>query len=126
MAVLDFDQKKETPWYKPFEHFTSPLNWLPQVRKEMPYLPKRVHFIDATLREGEEARGVAFSIDNKIEIAKKLSDMGVEWFDAGSPAVNKAQREALQALQSSGLKGGVVMPHSGRWRSVEEGHRCKH
>jgi len=106
MAVLNFNIKEKKPWYKPSEYYTSPLSWLPGVRDQWPLLPERVHFIDSTLREGEEATGTAFSIEDKIEIVRKLSDAGVEWFDVGYPAVNRAQREDLEQLRNSGLKVG--------------------
>ncbi len=71
------------PWYKPGKWFTSPATWFPEVRAMMPDLPKEVHIQDTTLREGEENVSVSFTIDQKVEIAHRLSEMGVQAIDCG-------------------------------------------
>ena len=71
------------PWYKPGKWFTSPATWFPEVRAMSPNLPKRIHIQETTLREGEENVSVSFTIDQKVEIAGKLSAMGVEAIDCG-------------------------------------------
>ena len=50
-------------------------------------MPKRVYIWDETLRDGEQTPGVALTIDEKIDIAKQLDDIGVVIFAAGFPAV---------------------------------------
>lgn len=50
-------------------------------------LPKRVYWCDSTLREGEDYIGVAFSSKNKVEIAGRLAEIGVEATDVGRPTI---------------------------------------
>ncbi|HTY82284.1 MAG TPA: hypothetical protein VMB24_05835 [Dehalococcoidales bacterium] len=75
--------EKLQPWYKPGKWFTSPATWFQEVRAMSPNLPKKVHIQETTLREGEENVSVSFTLDQKVEIAGKLSTMGVECIDCG-------------------------------------------
>ncbi len=48
---------------------------------------KNIWIIDSTLRDGEQTPGVVFSKDEKIWIAKKLSEMGVHELEVGTPSM---------------------------------------
>jgi isopropylmalate/homocitrate/citramalate synthase len=74
---------KTQPWYKPGKWYASPMTWLPEVRTTMPDLPERVHVVDPTLREAEDNVAVSFAVGQKMEIARRLSDIGVEAIDCG-------------------------------------------
>jgi len=60
---------------------------------------------DVTLREGDQHAGVAFSTDEKIEIAKRLIEIGISSIQAGFPSLSPIEAEAVSALVNSGLKG---------------------
>jgi isopropylmalate/homocitrate/citramalate synthase len=60
--------------------------------------PERVHIYDETLRDGEQMPGVAFSPDQKLELAGLLSDMGVDVLMAAFPASSESDREALRRI----------------------------
>jgi 2-isopropylmalate synthase len=93
------------PWYKPGKWFTSPATWFPEVSAMMPGLPARVHIQETTLREGEENVSVSFTIDQKVEIARRLSEMGVEAIDCGYIG-NPYQEDTVKRIVSA----GVVQP----------------
>ncbi len=90
------------PWYQPGKWYTTPATWIPEVRATMPNLPKEVHIQETTLREGEENVSVSFTIDQKIEIASRLSEMGVRAIDCGY-AGNPYQEETVKRIASSGV-----------------------
>lgn len=60
--------------------------------------PKRVQFFDNTLREGDQAPGVSFSLDDKVEIARRLQEAGVDIIEVGMPDSGRGDFEAIQAV----------------------------
>lgn len=86
--------------------WVSPYNFVPEVRDAMD-LPPKVEIHDATLRDGEQTPGVVFSVDDKIEIAQKLSEVGVERIEAGMPAVSPQDAEAIKQISKLGLNSRI-------------------
>ncbi len=87
--------------------WTSPFNWHEEVRKDLS-LPPKVFFHDATLRDGEQTPGVVFRKEEKVAIAKKLDEVGVDRIEAGMPAVSKEDMEAIKEISSLGLNAKVM------------------
>lgn len=86
--------------------WVSPYNFVPEVRSKMD-LPETVQIHDATLRDGEQTPGVVFSIDDKIAIASKLDELGVDRIEAGMPAVSPQDAEAIKQISKLGLKSKI-------------------
>ena len=64
-----------------------------------PSIPVRgFHFIDSTLREGEQFRGTHFSIEDKREIAALLDAFGVEYMELSTPVASPQSANAIRAL----------------------------
>ncbi len=63
--------------------------------------------IDSTLRDGEQAAGVYFTLDEKVTIASALDAAGVSILDAGFPIVSKEETASFQAVARAGLKAKV-------------------
>lgn len=85
----------------------------------------RVETIDCTLRDGEQAPGVGFTIAEKVEIAKALSIAGVDVLDAGFPASGAAEVETLQELRNQGLRskiGATARPFPGDIAAADDAH----
>jgi isopropylmalate/homocitrate/citramalate synthase len=70
--------------------------------------PKRsAGFYDTTLRDGEQAVGVVFGVDQKLEIAKLIDGLGVGRIEAGFPRVSDEDKEAIKAISGAGLKAEI-------------------
>ncbi|HJP12795.1 MAG: 3-hydroxy-3-methylglutaryl-CoA lyase [Nitrospinota bacterium] len=87
--------------------WTSPFNWEEDVRKDLS-LPAKVEIHDATLRDGEQTPGVVFRKHEKVAIAKKLDEIGVDRIEAGMPAVSKEDMEAIKEISSLGLNAKIM------------------
>ena len=82
--------------------WVSDLNDRPEIRSAFP--TKTIHFYDTTLRDGEQTVGVVLSPQQKVEIARKLDELGVSRIEAGVPRVSPEDAEAIQLMQKAKLK----------------------
>jgi len=67
-----------------------------------------VEINDATLREGNQATGVKFSVASSVEIAEKLDSFGVDMIEIGHPLAGKEEFARAKAVASLGLNAKVV------------------
>ena len=74
-----------------------------QTQSLHPRLPQSIEVIDCTLRDGEQSPGVAFTVEEKVELASSLVEAGIGVLDAGFPAASSADRGAMQALDELDL-----------------------
>jgi 2-isopropylmalate synthase len=59
---------------------------------------RRIIVFDTTLRDGEQAAGVCFSLRDKLDIAGALDALGVDVIEAGFPRSAPAEFAAVQAV----------------------------
>ena len=93
-------------YFRENEWWVSPYNYVPAVRDTY-QLPKRVSIHDATLRDGEQTPGVVMSVADKIAIAEKLDEIGVDRIEAGMPAVSEQDFQAIKEISRLGLKAKI-------------------
>ena len=86
--------------------WVSPYNFAEEVTAEFE-LPEKVEIHDATLRDGEQTPGVVFRKEDKVRIAQKLDEVGVERIEAGMPAVSQEDFDAIRAISDLGLKARI-------------------
>jgi len=97
----DTKSKKAQPW-KTDNWFVSPWNYLEEVTKDFTP-PKQVKVHDITLRDGEQQAGIIFTKDDKIRIAEKLAEIGVQRIEAGMPAVSPNDEAAIREIAKRNL-----------------------
>src|SRR4029078_2912514 len=66
-----------------------------------------VRFCDTTLRDGQQAAGVAFSVGDPVEIALAVDAAGVEQIEAGTPAAGAHGRHTVAAVLRLNLQATV-------------------
>jgi len=60
--------------------------------------PSRVHIFDTTLRDGEQAPGCSMTVGEKLRMAEKLAELGVDIMEAGFPIASAGDFEAVQKV----------------------------
>ncbi|WP_341228622.1 2-isopropylmalate synthase [uncultured Arcticibacterium sp.] len=61
-------------------------------------MSKQIYIFDTTLRDGEQVPGCQLNIDEKVMIAKKLDELGVDIIEAGFPVSSPGDFKAVQAV----------------------------
>ena len=60
----------------------------------------RVWIFDTTLRDGEQSPGCSMTVPEKLKMAAKLVDLGVDILEAGFPIASQGDFEAVQAVSA--------------------------
>jgi 2-isopropylmalate synthase len=72
--------------------------------RERAEFPKRVYIFDTTLRDGEQTPGVCFTLEEKMEIARKLDELGVDVIEGGFPINSEEETETVKRIKGLGLR----------------------
>lgn len=67
----------------------------------------KVRIFDTTLRDGEQTPGVTVTPEQKVQIAIKLDELGVDAIEAGFPIVSQGEMQAIKTIARQGLKAEV-------------------
>src|SRR5271170_4668334 len=58
----------------------------------------RVYIFDTTLRDGEQSPGCSMTVPEKMRMARKLVELGVDILEAGFPIASEGDFEAVDAV----------------------------
>lgn len=77
----------------------------------LPKLPEGrgpIEIFDTTLRDGEQAPGIALSSDDKVRIAQALDAYGVDYIEAGFAVSSDIERDTIKRIEDLGLHAQVL------------------
>ncbi len=70
---------------------------------------KQVIAYDSTLRDGAQAQGVSFTVEDKLKIVQRLDDLGVGYIEAGNPGSNPKDLEFFEQVSHLQLKHAKII-----------------
>lgn len=76
--------------------------------KMPPQVPQKIYINDTTLRDGEQAAGVAFGLEEKVAIAKFLDAIGIQELEVGIPAMGQEEAATIRAITDLGLNAQLL------------------
>ncbi|RPI99717.1 MAG: citramalate synthase, partial [Deltaproteobacteria bacterium] len=68
-----------------------------------------VKIYDTTLRDGSQAEDIAFSVEDKIRIARKLDELGVHYIEGGWPGSNPRDLQFFREIKTVPLSGSKIV-----------------
>lgn len=80
----------------------------------------KIELYDTTLRDGSQMEGISFSLRDKLLIAKKLDELGVDYIEGGYPGSNPKDVEFFNKIRKNPLeKAKVVAFGSTRRKNIK-------
>jgi len=70
---------------------------------------EQIRIYDTTLRDGAQAEGVSFSLQDKLLIAQHLDDFGVDYIEGGYAVSNPKEMQFFREIAGAGLKHSRVV-----------------
>src|SRR3974390_2884234 len=64
-------------------------------------MSERIYIFDTTLRDGEQSPGCSMTVPEKLLMAEKLADLGVDIMEAGFPIASDGDFEAVDAVSKA-------------------------
>ncbi len=80
--------------------------------------------VDTTLRDGEQTAGVVFSNQEKIRIAKMLSEIGVHQLEVGIPVMGGNEKQVITEMAEMGLSSSLMAWNRASINDIQESLDC--
>jgi 2-isopropylmalate synthase len=64
---------------------------------------------DSTLRDGAQAQGVSFTVEDKLKIVQRLDELGIGYIEAGNPGSNPKDLEFFEQVGALKLKHAKII-----------------
>ena len=88
-------------------------------------MKRHIHIIDTTLRDGEQAPGVVFSLNEKLRIAELLDKAGVPELEIGTPAIGHDEIETMKAIVNTGFKFKTLAWCRAKTEDIDAAYKTK-
>ncbi|MHA1804095.1 MAG: homocitrate synthase/isopropylmalate synthase family protein [Promethearchaeota archaeon] len=72
-------------------------------------LPSRVYIWDETLRDGEQSPTVYLTLEEKIDLAKRMDEIGVTLIAVGFPAVSEMEKKIVKTIVNEDCKRATIL-----------------
>ncbi|HNV89113.1 MAG TPA: citramalate synthase [Methylotenera sp.] len=72
-------------------------------------MSRQVVAYDSTLRDGAQAQGVSFTVEDKLKIVQRLDDLGIGYIEAGNPGSNPKDLEFFERVGALKLKSSKII-----------------
>ena len=67
-----------------------------------------IKVLDTTLRDGEQTPGVSLTSLEKVRIANKLDEIGVDFIEAGSAITSEGERQSIKEVTKQGFNAEIL------------------
>ena len=71
-------------------------------------MTRHLELLDTTLRDGAQAEGISFSVQDKLAIVETLDYLGIPLIEAGNPGSNPKDLAFFKAVAEKPLKQGQI------------------
>ncbi len=72
-------------------------------------MQQKVDIFDSTLRDGAQAEGISFSVEDKLKIVRTLDKLGVSYIEAGNPVSNPKDIEFFDRVKKLTLRNAKLV-----------------
>jgi len=76
--------------------------------KERRKLTSLIKIYDTTLRDGSQREGISLSVTDKVKIAQKLDEIGIDYIEGGWPGSNPKDIEFFKVIQDMPLRHSTI------------------
>jgi|AGTN01.1.fsa_nt_gi 2-isopropylmalate synthase/homocitrate synthase family protein len=82
-------------------------------------MARKIEIFDSTLRDGAQARGISYSLHDRLQMLALLDSLGVDYIEAGNPASNPKERQFFEEAATLPLRATLVAFGSTRRKDTE-------
>jgi 2-isopropylmalate synthase len=80
-------------------------------------MTRTIQLYDTTLRDGMQMEGMTLSVEDKLQVARKLDELGVQYIEGGFPGSNQRDAEFFVRARQLDLKHAQIVAFGGTRRA---------
>ena len=69
----------------------------------------QIKIYDTTLRDGMQAEGVSFSVEDKLLVARRLDNFGIHYIGGGYPQSNPQEQEFFERAKEISFENSKIV-----------------